>query len=164
MQRLFEMRSFRLGLGVALAIVTCGSVWLFAQPNRAQCQRMENNYVGAQRCRGCHESEYKVWKQSAHAKAFDVLPKNERNNTACLQCHSVGTAVHVQGVQCESCHGPGRFYSKPEVMVDSTLARSVGLKVPRGGRACLTCHKTSPKVRKFHYRSMWKKIAHGRKK
>ncbi len=129
----------------------------------ALCQRADSTFVGAYKCRGCHESAHKVWEGSAHARAFSILPEKDRNNAQCLRCHSIGKEPHVQGVQCESCHGGGKYYSIPEVMVDKTLARAAGLKVIKGEKGCVDCHVGhSPKLRKFDYAAMWKKIAHGK--
>ncbi|MCB9639202.1 MAG: hypothetical protein H6728_07855 [Myxococcales bacterium] len=141
-------------------VVSVALVW---GSRTARCEREQGNFVGAYKCRGCHEKEHKTWAASSHAKAYAILPEKDRNNAQCLRCHSVGTASHLQGVQCESCHGAGKYYSIPEVMVDSNLARAVGLKVVKGVQGCASCHVGhTPKLRKFDYDAMWKKIAHGK--
>jgi nitrate/TMAO reductase-like tetraheme cytochrome c subunit len=132
----------------------------------AQCHQEVDttNMLGAHRCQSCHPQAYKAWQESAHAGAYDRLEPEDRKNATCLQCHTSGTASHLQGIQCESCHGGGRYYTIPEVMVDAQLARTVGLRVQRGEKSCLSCHKApSPKLRKFHHPTMWSKIKHGRK-
>jgi nitrate/TMAO reductase-like tetraheme cytochrome c subunit len=155
------MRWFFLILCLWLSV----SIILVWRARPAQCQHAGNDYIGAHQCRGCHEADYKTWEGSAHARAFSILPEQERKNPQCLQCHSVGTAPHLQGVQCESCHGGGKYYVMPEVMVDPVLARAVGLRVVKGEKGCKDCHKGhSPKLRPFKYKEMWKKISHGRRK
>ncbi len=150
-----------LGLSLGLVVFAVGS-----QPRTAHCQRTyrSSNLVGAHRCRGCHEQAYQTWKKSAHSRSYARLSSRDRKNPACLTCHTTGTASHLQGVQCESCHGGGKYYILPEIMVDRKLARYVGLKVIKGAAGCTTCHKSpSTKLRKFHYPSLWRKIAHGKK-
>lgn len=151
-----------MGWLLALLVVLTGGGWILLRAKPARCQRL-GDHVGALRCRGCHEAEYKVWAKSAHRRAFQTLPEKERSNPMCLRCHTTGKQTHLQGVQCESCHGPGRYYVQPEVMVDPVLSRAVGLKVQRGIKGCLHCHRQSPKLRKFDYKKMWKQIAHGKK-
>lgn len=136
------------------------------KPRQAHCERsfQPSNFIGAHRCKSCHQQAYQTWKQSAHANSFKHLSPQDRNNPACLKCHTTGKAPHLQGVQCESCHGGGKYYSIPEVMVDSRLARAVGLKVIKGKAGCINCHKApSTKLKKFHYPTQWKKIKHGSK-
>ncbi len=145
-------------VGLCWAVVSVVLVW---GSRTALCQRADSTNVGAYKCKGCHESAHNVWEKSAHARAFSVLPEKDRNNAQCLRCHSVGKEPHLQGVQCESCHGGGKYYSIPEVMVDKTLARAAGLIVIKGEKGCVDCHAGhSPKLRKFDYAAMWKKIAH----
>jgi hypothetical protein len=77
------------------------------------------NYVGAAACMDCHSQAHAGWQSSAHSATFDRLKAiNQQNNTRCLACHATGygfplgfideaSTPHLQGVQCESCHGPG---------------------------------------------------------
>jgi hypothetical protein len=147
--------------GGLLVVILLSAGLLRARPG--ECGRLQNKNVGVHRCQSCHQKETRIWKQSAHAKAFEHLSPKDRRNPACLKCHTTGTALHLQGVQCESCHGGGRDYVRKEIHVDPKLARIAGLKVIRGAAGCKTCHtNVSPKLRRFHYRSMWKKIRHGK--
>jgi len=152
------------GILLVLGVLTMGSAFL-GQTRAAECQITQSNVVGAYRCKSCHQAEYKTWANSAHAKGYSSLTGKDRKNPMCLSCHTTGTASHLQGVQCESCHGGGRNYARNEVMLDSKLSRALGLKVVKGVKGCIGCHsKRSPKLRPFHYKKMWKKIAHGSNK
>lgn len=150
-----------------IAVCALSVTWAWSgQPRNAHCERsyQPSTLIGAHRCKSCHQEAYRTWKNSQHAKSFSHLSAQDRKNPACLKCHTTGTATHLQGVQCESCHGGGKYYSIPEVMVDSKLARAVGLKVVRGKSGCVTCHRApSTKLKKFHYPTQWKKIKHGSK-
>ncbi len=116
--------------------------------------------LGAYRCQSCHKSQYEKWLKTKHARAYYSLPPRFRSDPSCLGCHSLGRESHLRGVQCESCHGGGRYYSLPEVMVDSKLARAAGLKVIRGEKGCISCHRLPYSTKKFSYKEFWKKIAH----
>jgi hypothetical protein len=101
-------------------------------------------YVGAKKCKTCHNSEkggaqFKKWAETKHAGAFATLatPKaleiakgkgiaDPQKSDDCLQCHVTGhgkpadhfkpTFVAADGVGCESCHGPGSDYMKMKTM------------------------------------------------
>jgi len=102
-------------------------------------------YVGASKCKACHlskkkGSQYNVWKNAAHAKAYETLGTAKAKETAvkagikgdpqkadeCLQCHVTAHGADAkllaasydiaEGVSCEACHGPGSLYRKTSVM------------------------------------------------
>ena len=64
----------------------------------------------------CHE--HAIWAGTTHAKAFDILVKNQQDfNPTCVGCHVIGwqksggfvNASATPGlvhVGCEACHGP----------------------------------------------------------
>lgn len=151
-------------LGSISLFALIGMSWMLWTAQPASCKRTEQTFVGAHRCKGCHAKAYTKWKSSAHAKAFQLLPANKRNDPACLRCHSTGSSAHLQGVQCESCHGGGKHYIQPEVMVDPLLARTVGLKVIKGAAGCVHCHTSqTTRSKRFDYAKKWAHIAHGKK-
>ena len=86
-------------------------------------------YIGSEACSTCHQAEYKIWAQTAHATdAYDLLrtssnakeyakklgidEKQVENSPRCLVCHSSPQSLSdkrmgvVRGVTCESCHNP----------------------------------------------------------
>lgn len=80
-----------------------------------------NGYAGAEACQSCHEDEYSQWEMTAHAAAYHTLLKNQRHfYPDCVSCHVTGFGYetgfrvgqeerkHLVGVQCETCHGPGK--------------------------------------------------------
>ena len=93
-------------------------VRLFA--DQALEQQQGNGYVSATACQGCHEQEYLQWSATRHAFAYETLLKKERYfDAGCVSCHTTGfgysTGFHIgdsdstlKGVQCETCHGPGK--------------------------------------------------------
>jgi hypothetical protein len=82
----------------------------------------ENRYVGTEHCTNCHQETVASWSQTAHAAALDSLVEmGKEYDPQCLPCHvtgmkdpavpggfvSVDRTLHLGGVQCEACHGPG---------------------------------------------------------
>lgn len=126
-------------------------------------------YVGAKKCRTCHKKElignqFGVWKEARHSKAFKTLkgdkaiefakekgivgPPSEADE--CLKCHATASGLGPEdfakkpllltdGVQCESCHGPGSAYRKKKIMADHDKSVEKGLVMP-DSETCLTCH------------------------
>ena len=116
--------------------------------------------VGARTCAGCHQEAFEVWQSSPHAKASDLLVGAHREDRACQQCHVPSRETGMTGVQCETCHGGGRYYFAEYVMRDSELARLVGLKDPTEA-TCLECHDAnSPRLVPFDYQSARERIRH----
>jgi hypothetical protein len=128
----------------------------------------EFEYVGVKKCRTCHKKELignqvAAWKKTGHAKAFETLASEEALEYAreagiqgspqeadeCLECHvtahgveksRIKFALHARdGVQCESCHGPGSGYRKKKIMSDRELAVAKGL-IEVSEADCVTCH------------------------
>jgi len=129
-----------------------------------------------------------MWVQSAHAQSYAVLGTsgaweaaakvglegNPQGNTECLRCHATGFAEKLlsfaesfeieEGVQCESCHGPGSEYSTESIMSDREAAEAAGLLIPRE-KICLVCHdgECPASSETFDYAAAAKTIAHPRK-
>ena len=83
-------------------------------------QQQENGYTSAAACQRCHEQEYLQWSATRHAFAYETLLKKERYfDAGCVSCHTTGFGYStgfqigeqdsaLKGVQCETCHGPGK--------------------------------------------------------
>ena len=152
----------RAALILGAALWVCGS----AQAN-GDAPTVEHKYVGAKKCKSCHGKEaignqYSWWLDSKHAKAFETLASDKAKKWAaeknlgdpqtedeCVKCHMTAHGVpddmvskkfkRNAGVQCESCHGPGKDYRKKKIMIDSDLAMSKGL-VLQSEEVCVVCH------------------------
>jgi hypothetical protein len=122
---------------------------------------MNAEFVGARACGKCHPSAYQAWAKSPHSRAHSALPKENAEDPRCMRCHGSGEA-EVGAVQCESCHGAGRYYARRNVMKDNELSRIVGL-IDVAEEVCRRCHTdAAPNVQPFEWERMWGHISHGR--
>ena len=147
--------------GLASLLIVGWAVSSIAQPK-------EPVYVGVRVCSECHSGpeaghQFSTWRLSPHAKAFATLSMPESKEIArlsgipeaphtarvCLGCHTTGADAEEwerddrflleDGVQCETCHGPGSEYMDEAVMRNRELAKERGLKMPSGS-TCMICH------------------------
>lgn len=150
-----------------------------------------NKYVGTKTCSMCHKQEkigkqYVIWQNSKHAQAYKTLQTKEADKVAkdkgfktkavdtpeCLKCHASGYDVEASlltpkfkiedGVQCETCHGPGSEYKSKKVMEDKKLAVEKGLIIYDNPETlCMKCHnEESPFYKGFNFKERWAQIKH----
>lgn len=174
-------------LSVVLSLTMIGGLML----GMAQAAAAGHEIIGAPKCKGCHKAktgdQWKIWTESAHAGAFEILASGEarkiaaenglgdpQREDACLKCHatrsSLGAGAVVsekakyadsEGVGCESCHGPGSGYQSNKVMKDPAAARAAGLVMIRTADGCTQCHnEQSPTFKGFDFEKRWAEIAH----
>jgi DmsE family decaheme c-type cytochrome len=126
---------------------------------RAAADPQPQNYVGAAKCMSCHEVQAKGYRESPHARQWDVrAPAAERG---CETCHGAGQK-HVEDVgakgtlrnfkkiaprdvsaTCMTCHNKQEHASWQGSMHD---ARNV---------TCVNCHSVhTPKSEKAHLRTV----------
>ena len=189
-----------------LTVVAAAVLWTSGPgPARAEDESApEAAYVGQQTCKLCHNQsehgqQWRIWNESPHARAYRTLLNDESRelmtelgmpgtawtSSDCRRCHvtafepeqSLPDAIRiVNGVQCESCHGPGSRHvedgRKYWMEGDTTIDIAANIIRPREPD-CLTCHNPqSPtwdperytlqdgKTAGFHFRQAFEKIAH----
>lgn len=136
----------------------------------------EASYVGVKTCQACHADAVAFWRTqtvttagkdhdgreiartSGHARAWLTLEaEHKTKDRSCIGCHSVGfnapggycktqDVEGFEGVQCESCHGPGSLHvANP---IDKTTIQRV---VPE--TTCRGCHQVPhiPTTESFVY-------------
>lgn len=135
-------------------------------------------YVGVKKCKMCHKGErkgnvYEKWMEKAHAKAFETLKKEgQEKNPKCLECHTTAfnqggyklddpKASNFEGVQCESCHGPGSVFKKTSIMKNREMALKNGL-IDINEKTCTVCHDGTKceHAKGFDYQKGLKTIDH----
>ena len=106
----------------------------------------QNGYASATACQKCHEQEYLQWSATRHAFAFETLLKKERYfDAGCVSCHTTGLGYPtgfqigdqdstLKGVQCETCHGPGKQHVGNPKKSNIRSGADTSL--------CLECHDT----------------------
>ncbi len=113
-------------------------------------EKQNSGYISAETCKGCHEQEYLQWSGTRHAFAYQTLIKKERYfDPNCVVCHTTGFGYEtgyqignqdstLKGVQCETCHGPGKQHAGNPKKNNIRSGKDTSL--------CLECHdpKHSP--------------------
>jgi len=174
---------------IAIVFLMMAAPLLFSQTNDAD--KKPNSYVGVETCGMCHKSEkagkqLDIWKASKHSQAYqtllttaaDSIAKSRGSKTAavkteeCLSCHVttynvdaslIGPKYKIEdGVQCETCHGPGSNYKAISVMKNKDMAVANGLTLVTNLETfCVKCHnEKSPTYVKQDVSVMWEKIKH----
>lgn len=148
-------------------------------------------YVGVSKYVTCHKTDAQgkqqdIWKNSGHSQAWktllteaaDKIAKDKGFNTKasetpqCIKCHVLGKDIVPEeltesfskedGVQCESCHGPGSEYKALSIMKDKQKSIENGLNpISDKNQLCVSCHNPeSPTYKEFKFDEMWEKIKH----
>lgn len=155
---------------VSCLTVVSAQLWNAAWTQENQPAKPE--YVGSKQCKFCHNKphegeQYTVWKLNRHSRAFQTLFSPEADkfarsrgmrtppseSAACLKCHITGYDLETQtypkkialedGVQCETCHGPGSAHMADGKVLrmnkDAIIDLSVNIMLPDES-LCVTCH------------------------
>ena len=110
-------------LSTFLATIVCAQ----DIPEYIYSRQDPSKIITAVPCGECHQSEYRIWERSKHARGFKDLHRKEsaekitakmgfkliKRESLCLQCHYTPIVKNsklraVSGVSCESCHGAAR--------------------------------------------------------
>jgi len=156
----------------------------------------ENKYIGAGKCKNCHQADekgnqYGKWEHTKHAEAWKTLASDAAKKAGaergvedpqkapeCLRCHVTAYGLDAKlikkgfniedGVQCESCHGPGEEHMKARFK--AAAAGDANAKPEPGEidlnvtqEKCLECHNNdSPSFKPFCYYKRLEEISHPR--
>ncbi|MBD3236444.1 MAG: hypothetical protein GF330_07060 [Candidatus Eisenbacteria bacterium] len=156
--------------------------------------RHEPAYSGVAYCGlECHDAEghganYATWLLTSHADAFDRARASGAMDDWCAQCHAVGYGdvdsagwsrhnggfdevpiAALEGVQCESCHGP-LSGTDGEILADhATRARGdflLAIGSSTDPQGCGLCHEDyveyPPHASSHAYVSEWEASGHAR--
>lgn len=118
-----------------------------------------DKYLGADKCRRCHEAQYTQWLTTPHAKAVAALAA-QATDDKCIGCHVTGWQKpggytteskdpDLSNVQCEACHDIGTKHGRGEKAAKITQA------------TCETCHTGEwGKAKGFDFAVYLKSVAH----
>ncbi len=110
-------------------------------PGAVAAEDEPDHFVGAEVCGRCHGVEYRQWRTTPHAHAWQALVEVRKDATPeCVKCHVVGyqeaggfhtgdDAGRLGNVQCENCHGMGTRHDS---------FRTAAARVPE--TTCRSCH------------------------
>jgi predicted CXXCH cytochrome family protein len=136
---------------------------------KAAVNQGTEKYVGSEMCARCHSDIFAKWSQTPHARAWDTLVKDKKQNQKdCVECHVTGwgeptgyeqaaateagkdaakdaVKTDMRNVQCESCHGMGTFHGTTAM-----------LKKPTED-ICMNCH-TGEFGKNFNYATAIAKV------
>lgn len=133
-----------------------------------------SRFVGAERCKECHPKSFAKWEESGHANAFESLVDDPKPNSAfdaeCVSCHTTGfeftsgwssleKTPHLQGNQCENCHGPAsKHLERPD---DKQVLATLHVSIDQAdkNRLCASCHDEDNSPH-FKLEKYWKMIDH----
>ena len=182
-------------LAIACGFVVLPFASLFAtEQDPAAAPAKANRYIGAKACKNCHAGAekgemFEKWTKEPHSKAWEVLgtPKakevgaklgiaDPQKSPDCLKCHvtaygapeaEIKKGFKIEdGVQCESCHGPGEAHFKLR-FAESQKGGAAAPVTPeeiRTGRDVATCQKChnekSPTYKPFCLKERMEKIEH----
>ncbi|MFO0969844.1 MAG: cytochrome c family protein [Gemmataceae bacterium] len=147
-------------LGVFIARQYFGSDTprLVAQEKPFEKPPAGQTFVGSKECASCHFDQFLTWRETKHAKGFEVLPAKYQDDASCLKCHATGHGQDtgfvskaktpgLAGASCESCHGPGskhaeiaKSFGKKKLSKDEEkyVRSSIYLMQPKN--VCVDCH------------------------
>jgi hypothetical protein len=118
----------------------------------------DQTYIGAKQCAACHFDQFLTWRQTKHAKGFEILPAKYQADASCLKCHATGLGEatgfaslaktpDLVGTSCEACHGPGskhgeiaKGYGTKKLTPEEVAYVKSTIHKVRPSNACATCH------------------------
>ncbi len=98
----------------------------------------------AEACGACHEPEYKQWRTTRHARAYESLRRAGRHeDPECLMCHTMGYGrsggfvsmekkAGLGRVTCQACHVVQSDHDEKKVKPEPDINIS--------SRLCMSCH------------------------
>ena len=90
---------------------------------------------GPKKCQECHEAEYEVWSETAHAKSYKTIHKSDKGKAV---LEAVGAKSMKKSPECQLCHY-------------TLVQKDAGSKAKaKAGPSCESCHGASSEWRDMH--------------
>lgn len=155
------------GLLTAILLLAIDREPAIAQPSAAQdstagpvepAAPAGQTYIGTKECASCHFEQFMAWRQTPHAKAFEIMPAKYQADATCLACHTTGYGAatgfkslketpNLVANSCEGCHGPGSKHAevaktfgqkKLTPQEEAQVRDTIYLMQPKN--VCVECH------------------------
>ena len=97
----------------------------------------QDDYVGTETCKACHEDQFKAFAKTKHAKLPNIAEWKTK----------------AQG--CESCHGPGRKHVE-DPSVKGSIISFVKMSSKQTSETCLACHAGKESHNNFRRGEHWR--------
>ncbi len=148
--------------GVLATVIRVPTAAQQIEPERPAAAAIEvpegQTYVGTKECAACHFDQFMAWRQTPHAKAFEILPAKYQSDVSCLKCHTTGhgqptgftslqETPNLVGNSCEGCHGPGSKHTEVATSLakqkltpeqEAQVRGTIHLMLPKN--VCVECH------------------------
>jgi nitrate/TMAO reductase-like tetraheme cytochrome c subunit len=110
----------------------------------------DNEFVGAEKCKGCHPQQYKDFESRKFTKAWSVLQmRGKTKDPECLKCHVTGfvqpggfvsdeATPQLRYKQCEACHGAGGTHAGNP---GDATAKALMKSYVKDKNVCIECHR-----------------------
>ncbi len=146
------MRRPAVGSLRSLVVLACLAAVLLALARSDRVSALppkDATYIGQKKCKICHFKQYRTWKKTGHAEAWEALSEKDRSRPDCVRCHATGygrpggfvseeETPRLTGVQCEACHGPGSAHA--EAAMDEESEERIHALINRTPITCAECH------------------------
>jgi len=133
---------------IAFVFFAYGVLSLYVSSSKVSAQD-QATYVGLEKCKSCHPSQFKDFEKRKFGKAWDVVVmRGKTKDPECLKCHTTGfgkpsgfvseeQTPNLKFKQCEACHGPGsKHATNPSDKVEKEKMRNF----IRENDVCIECH------------------------
>lgn len=122
-------------------------------------------WAGSDACATCHVAEHQQWSATPHARAWETLVHEKREQDSdCFSCHATGVgqvggpetpveAGTMRDVQCEACHGPAKAHVAAPGRVKPVRTPDMGV--------CTTCHDGDRDGGRFDFGTYLPRVTHG---
>jgi predicted CXXCH cytochrome family protein len=130
-----RLNSGTLRVGTVLTLLTL-SFWVISSYFSTKTTARDDEYVGSEACKDCHEDQFKNFTPTSHAKLGTLKSWKDR----------------VTG--CESCHGPGKAHVE-----EGDPAKIISFKTKSSkqiSETCLRCHSGREEHNNFRRGEHWR--------
>jgi hypothetical protein len=99
------------------------------------------DFIGTKKCKMCHKKpeageQFKIWSESKHAQAFEVLGTDEAKKVAAER----GIEDHQKSGKCLKCHSTAYFFTEEQVTNIDVSKKGEPRLTVEDAIGCESCH------------------------